>query len=87
MTVTTVQMAATTGVVAYIAATTAQAIANKGVDGHDLDTVMHRMTSDRVLSQIRTAYVRRSRAGQHRPTAITKIGVNLITEYRTHYGI
>lgn len=83
----TVRLNTTTDVVAYIAATTAQAIANKGVDGHDLDTVMRRMTSDRVLSQIRSAYLRRAKAAQHRPTAITKIGVNLITEYRTHYGI
>lgn len=87
MTVTTVQLATTLDAVAYIAATTAQAIANKGVDGHDLDTVMYRMTSDRALSQISAAYLRRVRAGQHRPTAITKIGVALITEYRTRYGI
>lgn len=87
MTVTTVQLATTIDIVAYIAATTAQAIASKGVDGHDLDTVMYRMTSDRALSQIRAAYLRRARAGQHRPTAITKIGVALIAEYRTRYGI
>lgn len=83
----TVHLNTTTEVVAYIAATTAQTIANRGVGGHDLDIVMHRMTSDRVLSQIRTAYLRRVQAGQHRPTAITKIGVSLITEYRTRYGI
>jgi tellurite resistance protein len=87
MSTKTVRLNTTTDVVAYIAATTAQAIADKGVDGHELETVMHRMTSDRVLSQIRTAYLRRAQAGEHRPTAITKIGVGLITEYRTHYGI
>lgn len=83
----TIQLKTAAEVAAYIAATTAQAIANKGVDGHDLDTVMGRVTADRVLSQIHSAYLRRVRDGQHRPTAMTKIGANLITEYRTHYGI
>jgi len=83
----TVGLRTTTDIVAYITATTAQVIAGKGVDGHDLDTVMRRMTSDRVLSQIRAAYLRRARDGQRRPAAITKVGVSLVTEYRTHYGI
>ncbi|MEU9218946.1 hypothetical protein AB0D47_20620 [Streptomyces sp. NPDC048376] len=87
MTAKTVHLNTTTDVVAYIAATTAQAIANKGVTGHNLETAVHRMTSDRVLSQIRAAYIRRAQAGQHRSTAITRIAVGLITEYRTHYGI
>lgn len=83
----TIHLKDTTEVVGYIAARTAETIAARGYPGHDLHTVMDRMTSDRVLETIRAAYVHWAAAGNDRPTGIVRIGVRLIAEYRRTFGL
>lgn len=77
----------TTEVVAWIAATVARSISAAGIPGHDLHTVMDRMTTNQALDTIRTAYTTWAGDGKDRPEGITKIGVRLIQEYRRTYGI
>lgn len=74
-------------VVAWIAATAAKSIGAAGIPGHNLHTVMERMTSGKVLDTIRAAYTTWAATGKDRPEGITKIGVRLIQEYRRTYGI
>lgn len=77
----------TEDVVAWIAANVSKTIAKASHEGHDLNTVMTRMTSDRVLNLIRTAYLHCARQGQDRPDAIRRIGVRLIAEYCRQYDL
>ncbi|NUR01312.1 MAG: hypothetical protein HOY79_33750 [Streptomyces sp.] len=83
----TVQLANTTEVVAWIAANVAKTIAADNHAGHDLDTVMRRMTTDGVLSTIRSAYEFRCTRGDDRPESIKLIGVRLIAEYCKTFGL
>lgn len=87
MTATTIHLETTNDVVAFIAGKVSQTIASANLPGHDIDTVTARMTTDRVLDSIRTAYVDWCQRGGHRPTAISKIGVRLIAEYYRQMGI
>jgi hypothetical protein len=87
MTATTVNLKTTTDVVAWLAANVATTIASANLPGHDLDRVMARMTTDRVLAAIRTAYTTCAARGDHRPTAVKKIGVRLIAEYYRQHGL
>ncbi|WP_424891818.1 hypothetical protein [Streptomyces sp. XH2] len=75
-----------TEIVAFIAATVSKSLARNGKPGHDLDTVMHRMTTDAVLSRIRLAYLARINDGQDPRTAVTKTGQDLIREYVRHFN-
>ena len=82
-----VHLATTTDVVAWIAANVAKTIAGKHAPGHDLNTVMRRMTSDNILGTIRTAYVFRCERGYDRPESIKMIGCRVIAEYCREYGL
>jgi hypothetical protein len=84
---TRIHLKDTTEVVAYIAAKVSESLAAEGFPGHDLETVMTRMTSDRVLATIRGAYTHMARRGDDRPSAISKIGVRLIAEYYTQHNL
>lgn len=82
-----VHLDTTEDVVAWLAASVAKTIANAGHAGHDLETVLTRMTSDAILDTIRSAYTHWASQGRDRRTGIEKIGVRLIHEYRRTYGI
>lgn len=87
MNTTTIHLETTTEVVGWIAATVSTVIASANLPGHDLDTVMSRMTTDRVLTAIRTAYITRVQRGDDRNDAIKRLGVCLIAEYYSQLGI
>jgi hypothetical protein len=84
---TTISLKDTTEVVAYIASAVAKSIAEEGFAGHDLETVGRRMTTDAILSTIRSAYVFRCERGYNRPESIAKIGSRLIAEYYRQFDL
>lgn len=64
------------------------ALAGAGIAGHDMSTVCARMTTDKVMDTIRTAYTYRTDAlGDTPKEAVVSIGVRLIEAYRVKYGI
>ncbi|MFB8442679.1 hypothetical protein ACFC7A_26875 [Streptomyces niveus] len=71
----------TAEVVAWIAGNVARVIATAEKPGHDLHTVMGRMTTDRVMDRIRAVYLSEVDHGAHRPEVIMRIGIELIEEY------
>lgn len=84
---TTIRLKDATEVTAWIATKVAETIAKAGREGHDLDTVLFRMTSTKVLATIRVAYIHQVENGVDKPEAIKKIGVRLIAEYRKTYDL
>lgn len=78
---------AITKVTAYIAARAAVTIKADRAPGHDLDTVMRRMTSDSALDTIRRAYAFRITAGDGAEDAADKVGRRMVRAYRDQYGI
>lgn len=86
MSATTVRLESTTEVVAWIAANAAKMIAAGNHPGHDLDTVMQRMTADSVLEMIRAAYTFRCERGDDRPGSVKLIGCRIIAEYCNTFG-
>lgn len=87
MATTTVTLNTTTEVVAWIAANVSKTIASANIPGHDLDKVMNVMTTDGMLSRIRTAYVGQAAQGKDRPTIIKRLGVYLIARYYADFGL
>lgn len=83
----TVHLEDTTEVVAWIAANVSKTIAAAGHAGHDLETVMGRMTTDSVLSWVRQAWEFRCRRGDDRPESVKLIGVRLIAQYCAQFGL
>jgi hypothetical protein len=83
----TITLNTTTDVVAWIAANVSKTIASANLPGHDLNKVMAVMTSDDMLSRIRTAYVGQAEQGKDRPTTIQKLGVYLISRYYQDFGL
>jgi hypothetical protein len=86
-TATRISLKDTTEVVAYIASAVTKSIAGEGFEGHTLTTVGQRMTTDAVLSMIRTAYIFRCEKGLDRPESIAKIGCRLIAEYYREFNL
>jgi len=78
---------AITEVTAYIAARAAVTIKADQAPGHDLDTVMRRMTCDSALDTIHRAYAIRITAGDGAKEAAIKVGLRMVRAYRDHYGI
>lgn len=78
---------ALTKVTAYAAARAALTIAADHTPGHDLDTVMARMTTSRALDTIRRAYTHRIHAGDSAKEAADKVGLRMVRAYRDHYGL
>lgn len=87
MTATTIHLETTSDVIGYIAARATEAIASKNAPGHDLDTVLTRMTTDKALSTMRSAYEFRLAAGDAEQDAAIKVGVRMIQAYRIQYDI
>lgn len=87
MTATQIHLKDATEVTAWVATKVAETIAKAGYEGHNLDTVLYRMTNTKVLATIRTAYINWVEKGGDKNEGITKIGVRLITEYRRTYGV
>jgi hypothetical protein len=87
MSATTVNLKTTTDVVAWIAANAAKVIAAGNHPGHDLDTVMGRMTTDGILGMIRAAYTFRCERGDDRPESVKLIGCRVIAEYCNTFGL
>jgi hypothetical protein len=87
MTATTVNLKTTTDVVAWIAANVAKTIAASNHPGHDLPTVMHRMTADSALEMIRAAYTFRCERGDDRPESVKLIGCRLVAEYCNTFNL
>lgn len=83
----TITLKDTTEVVAWIAANVSKTIASASLEGHDLNKVMSVMTTDDMLSRIRTAYAGEAAKGTDRPTIIKRLGVYLIARYYQDNGL
>ncbi|MFE9319091.1 hypothetical protein ACFYNV_29015 [Streptomyces albidoflavus] len=78
---TTIRIRTTEDAVAHIAAMATKVIAEDGHEGHDLEAVGARITSDEVLDTIRRAYLRRLGEGMTVREAFTRTGQALIAHY------
>lgn len=79
--------ASTDEVVAWIAGTVARVLASVDRPGHDLRTVMRRMTTDRVMNRIRGVYLSRRADGATQRDVTMRIGQELIEEYVRHHSM
>ena len=84
---TMIRIRNTEDAVSVIAALTTRVIADGGHEGHDLETVGARITSDAVLDTIRTAYERRTGNGATPKDAVIAVGQSLIAHYCNKAGI
>lgn len=84
---TTITIRSTEEAVATIAGLATRVIANGNHDGHPLERVARIITSDPVLSLIRTAYTRRIAQGEAPRQACIGVGQGLIAHYCNSAGI
>ncbi|MFB7496060.1 hypothetical protein ACFC09_15435 [Streptomyces sp. NPDC056161] len=78
---TTIRIRNTEDAVSGIAALATKVIAAGGHEGHDLETVGTRMTSDEVLDAIRRSFSANIRRGLNTREAFTATGQSLIAHY------
>lgn len=83
----TIQVRNTEDAVATIAALATRVIAEAGHEGHGLEAVGERLTSDAVLDTIRAAYDRRTGQGATPKDAVIAVGQSLIAHYCNSAGI
>ncbi|MDF3141506.1 MULTISPECIES: hypothetical protein [unclassified Streptomyces] len=82
-----VQLDTLADVAGYIVGTAAGAIATLGIEGHDVETVLSRLTEPRFADTVTGLYARAVDEGKDKVATIGAIGGALVRSYRRHYGI